>query len=51
MLVYHYFARTLGWTPRQVDELDIEEMDWLPVLTDAFGAAQDRIQAQNSAQK
>lgn len=39
MLVYNWFARTRNWHPRQVDELYLAEMEWLPILEEAVQAA------------
>lgn len=39
MLVYDMFARLHGWTPRQVDELSLDEVYWLPVITEARNLA------------
>jgi hypothetical protein len=43
MLVYNWFARARGWTPRQVDELSLEEMEWLPIVEEAIMLAQDQM--------
>lgn len=51
MMVYHYFARHRGWTPRQVDELEIGELEWLALLDEAFGIAEERIRRQNNLGK
>lgn len=39
MWLYHWFSENKGWTPRQVDELSLEEAHWLPILKDAQGDA------------
>ena len=36
MLVYNWFARARNWTPRQVDELRLDEMEWLPIIEEAI---------------
>ena len=43
MWIYHHFAEARGWTPRQVDELTLEEAHWLPVLKQAQGLAQSQL--------
>lgn len=50
MLIYHHFARLRNWTPRQVDELTIEEMDWLPLLEEATTDALEVLEAEHRAQ-
>jgi len=44
MLVYNWYARARNWHPRQVDELHLDEMEWLPIIEEAVQAAleQDR---------
>lgn len=39
MWIYHWFSENKGWTPRQVDELSLEEAHWLPVMKDANSIA------------
>jgi len=39
MWLYHWFSENKGWTPRQVDELTLEEAQWFPILKDAQGDA------------
>lgn len=51
MMIYHYFARHRGWTPRQVDELELDEIEWLSVLDSAFTIAEERITRQNNLGK
>lgn len=43
MLVYNWFARARGWTPRQVDELTLEEMEWLPLIEEAIQYATEKL--------
>jgi hypothetical protein len=43
MLIYNWFARARNWHPRQVDELGLDEMEWLPVLEEAVLAASEQI--------
>jgi hypothetical protein len=35
MWIYHWFGKHRGWTPKQVDELSLDQQFWLPVLKDA----------------
>lgn len=41
MLVYNWFARARNWTPRQVDELSLDEMEWLPIIEEAVQLASE----------
>lgn len=50
MLVYSWYARTHNWTPQQVDELSMEELEWIPLLAEAIGQAQEVMQKQDEAQ-
>jgi hypothetical protein len=43
VLAYDFFAHQYNWTPRQVDELSLDEMFWLPVLTEARGNATEQL--------
>jgi len=43
MWIYHKFSKLKGWTPRQVDELTLEEMYWLPILEDAESIASSQL--------
>jgi hypothetical protein len=46
ILAYGYFKRNGDWHPRQVDELTLEELEWLPVYEDAVTEAAEFIQRQ-----
>lgn len=35
MFLYNWFAVNWKWTPRQVDELTLEEIYWLPTVESA----------------
>lgn len=39
MLVYNWFGRMRDWHPRMVDELYLDEMEWLPIVEEAVQAA------------
>lgn len=43
MLVYNWFRRTSNWHPRQVDELSLEEMEWLPLIEEAVQLALEQM--------
>jgi hypothetical protein len=43
MWLYHWYSENKGWTPRQVDELSLEEAYWLPLLKQAHGSAGDML--------
>lgn len=42
MITYQWFAEAYQWSPRQVDELSLEEVFWLPVLRGAMREAQEK---------
>lgn len=50
MIIYNWFARARSWTPRQVDELDLEEVEWLPLLEEACLQASEVIQKEINSQ-
>lgn len=43
MLAYNWFARLRGWDPRIVDELTLEEIEWLPVVEEAVQLAAEQL--------
>jgi hypothetical protein len=43
ILVYGYFKRNGDWHPRQVDELTLEELEWIPIYEEAIFEAQEYI--------
>jgi hypothetical protein len=51
ILVYGYFERNWNWHPRQVDELTLEELEWLPVYDDAVNEAAEFLRKQQNFQK
>lgn len=51
MMVYNWFARNRNWHPRQVDELDLDEVEWLPLLEEACLQAADVIRKEEQAQR
>lgn len=48
MLTKRWFAKNYGWDPEQVNRLDLEDLTWLPLIEDAVGVAQDRLQKQEA---
>jgi hypothetical protein len=50
ILVYGYFERNWNWHPRQVDELTLEELEWLPVYDDAVSDAAEFVRKQGQFQ-
>jgi hypothetical protein len=53
MVAYATYADRLGWTPRQVDELTLEEDEWLMPVIQAMDAQRSYNQqkAQESAER
>lgn len=51
ILVYGYFKNNGDWHPRQVDELTLEELEWIPVYNEAISEAREFIQKQENFQK
>jgi len=43
MLVYDQFAEMYGWHPREVDRLDLDELEWLPVVRTAKANAAEQL--------
>lgn len=39
------YAETFGWTPRQVDQLTLEQEDWLIPVMNAINAQREYAQA------
>lgn len=50
MMIYNWFARAHHWTPRQVDELGLDEVEWLPLLEEACHEASEVIQKEIESQ-
>lgn len=50
LLIYNWYRRACNWTPRQVDELYLEELEWFPILEEAVLQASDDIVKMNQAQ-
>lgn len=51
MLIYNWFARARNWHPREVDELSLDEMEWLPLCEEAVQIASETIAKQNEKQR
>ena len=49
MFTYRLFAEMYGWTPRQVDELRVDELYWLPIVREAAAAAGEVLAAAQEA--
>lgn len=49
--MYNWFARAHDWSPRMVDELELEEVEWLPLMEEAAQQAQETIQKEIDAQR
>ena len=43
IFVYGWFKRNGDWHPRQVDELYLDELEWIPVYEEAVSAAEEYI--------
>jgi hypothetical protein len=39
MTVYNWFAEAYQWSPKQVDELTLDQVFWLPVMKEALNDA------------
>lgn len=48
MLAKRWFADRYGWTPRQVDELSLSELELLPYIEMASREASEMISRQES---
>jgi hypothetical protein len=50
ILVYGYFRKDQGFHPREVDELTLEELDWMPIYDEAMAQAREFIHKQDKFQ-
>jgi hypothetical protein len=50
MIVYNWYARAHDWHPREVDLLELDEVEWIPLLEEACQQASDVIQKEVDAQ-
>lgn len=50
MMIYNWYARAHHWHPRQVDELNLEEVEWLPILEEACQQASEVLQKEIESQ-
>jgi hypothetical protein len=41
MVAYATYAERLGWTPQQVDQLTIQQDDWIIPILDAVNSQRD----------
>lgn len=46
IMAYGYFKSRENWHPRQVDELYLDELEWIPVYNEAIDAATEYIRKQ-----
>ncbi len=46
MFVYGWFKRNGNWHPREVDELYLDELKWLPMYEEAINVAAELISKQ-----
>lgn len=44
MLVYSWFADAYNWPPQVVRELELDELEWLPIIRQARNMTQNMIQ-------
>lgn len=51
ILVYGYFKKDTGWHPREVDELTLEELEWIPIYEEALAEAREFIHKQENFQR
>lgn len=51
MIIYNWFAKAYNWPPRVVDELDLEEVEWIPLIAEGIAQAQETIQKEIDAQR
>ena len=50
IFVYGWFKRNGNWHPREVDELYVEELEWIPMYEEALMLAEEYIDKQTKAQ-
>ncbi len=46
MLVWRWWAKVYGFTPRQVGELPLAALTWFPLIEEAEAAATEQLQKQ-----
>jgi hypothetical protein len=51
VFVYGWFKRNGNWHPREVDELYLDELEWIPVYEEAMDLAEEYISKQNEFQR
>lgn len=52
MLWFRWFAKTYGWTPDQVRDLDLDFFEWLPVIEAAdHQAGESRRKTEDAKQR
>lgn len=48
LIIKFSLARKYGWTPREVDDMTLEEFFWFPILESAATEAQNMLNRANS---
>lgn len=48
MVIYDWFAEARGWPPQVVDELDLDQVYWLPILKAARSQAIETLRESNN---
>lgn len=51
IFVYGWFKRNGNWHPREVDDLYLDELEWIPVYEEAIALAEEYIDKQNQYQR
>jgi hypothetical protein len=47
IMVYGWFKRNGDWHPREVDELYLDELEWIPIYEQAVDEAVEYVRKQN----
>lgn len=47
MALYYWFAATYGWPPQVVDEMELDQVSWFPLMKRAHGDASDLYHSQH----
>ena len=51
MMIYNWYARAYNWSPRVVDELELDEVEWLPLLAEGVAQATETISKEIDSQR
>jgi hypothetical protein len=49
-LTYRWFAKTYRWTPKEVDELPLDTLNWFPIIEEAENKVVERMNKESSRQ-